>query len=78
MVKIDRNCVYVPSQYAGSLITYVETGGNSNGGSSIGKAVSCPDGGAWVNHTRNSPTSGKVYDIYCWSPRELIGTATAE
>lgn len=78
MVRIDANCIYVPAQFEGKLITFIEAGGDSNAASSAGKAVSCPSGGAWVNHTRNPPKSGTSYDVYCFSPREFIGSATAE
>lgn len=77
MVRIDSNCIYVPAAYEGRLIVFTASGESIRAGTSAGKSVSCPTGGAWVNHTRDSPKSGQAYDIYAF-PDEFIGTITAE
>ncbi len=77
MVRIDSTCIYVPAEYVGRLIVFTEAGERVGAGTSAGKAVNCPSGGGWVNHKRNSPTSGQRYDIYA-HPNDFIGTTIAE
>lgn len=76
MVKIDKNCVYVPSKYIGKVIVIRDVDGDpQDWRSTDGKVVSYHKGGGWVNH-RGGAEVGKTYEIYQWKPRKHIGTAT--
>lgn len=77
-VRIDRNAVYVPEKYIGKHIVLVERDQDASNGITLDNVGSYAFGsGGAINH-HGRALYGVLYDIYCYDPREYIGSAYKE